>query len=297
MICVSHLTALDAAAEDFIDAAAAGGFEGCGLRIIPPKHAPTTPIAGDKPRIAALRRRADDRGIRIFEAESFGIDGDTRIADFLPALDAAAELGASYIVSGGIDADENRLAASYASLADAAQGFGLVMAIEFMPIRPMKSLADALRVLGRIGHPNAKVLIDALHLTRSGGTPEEVAKVDPALIGYVQLCDAPNPPVQALTEESRSGRLYPGEGGLPIVQLMDVLPADVEISLEAPHAHHAHLPPAERLRLAGEATIRFVREARERRNVPIVPIVPAQSMPRSEESGAGTPRRNRTDSA
>ena len=40
-----------------------------------------------------------------------------------------------------------------------------------MPVRPMKSLADALRVLGKIGHPNAKVLIDALHLTRSGGTP------------------------------------------------------------------------------------------------------------------------------
>lgn len=268
MICVSHLTAIDASAEEFIDGAAAGGFEGCGLRVIPPKHAPTTPIAGDKPRIAALRKRADDLGIRIFEAESFGIDAHTRVADYLPALEAAAELGASYIVSGGIDPDEYRLAASYAELAEAAQRFGLVMAIEFMPIRPMKSLADALRVLQKSAHPNAKVLIDALHLTRSGGTPEDVACVvrdAPALLAYVQLCDAPNPPNQPLTDESRSGRLNPGEGGLPIAHLMDLLPADIAISLEAPHLHHSKLPVRERLRLAGESTLRFVAAARARR--------------------------------
>lgn len=262
MICVSHLTAIDASAEAFIDGAAAAGFEGVGLRVIPPRHAPTQVIAGDKLRIAALRRRADDQGIRIFEAESFGIDADTQVADFLPALEAAAELGAAYVVSGGIDADEDRLAQRYAELAEAAQGFGLVMAIEFMPIRPMKSLADALRVIGKVRHPNARILIDALHLTRSGGTPEDVARVDPALIAYVQLCDAPNPPLQPLTEESRQGRLYPGEGGLPIRQLMAALPAGIPVSLEAPHAHHAHLPPAQRLRLAGEATRRFVTEAR-----------------------------------
>jgi sugar phosphate isomerase/epimerase len=267
MICVSHLTALDAPAEAFIDGAAAAGFEGCGLRVIPPKHAPTTPIAGDKPRIAALRERAKDRGIRIFEAESFGIDSDTRIVDFQPALEAAAELGAAYIVSGGIDADESRLAASYAELAEAAQRFGLVMAIEFMPSRPMKSLGDALRVLGKVAHPNAKVLIDALHLTRSGGTPDDVARVDPASLAYLQLCDAPNPPVQSLTEESRGGRLYPGEGGLPLARLMDALPTDVATSLEAPHALQRHLPAAERLRLAGVATLAFIAATRARRVV------------------------------
>lgn len=271
MLCVSHLTAIDAPAEAFIDGAAAAGFEGVGLRVIPPRHAPTPVIAGDRPRIAALRRRADDLGIRIFEAESFGIDADTRVADYLLALEAAAELGAAFIVSGGIDPDEGRLASRYAELAEAAQGFGLGMAIEFMPIRPMKSLADALRVIGQVGHPNARILVDALHLTRSGGTPAQVAAVDPARIAYVQLCDAPNPPLQALTEESRQGRLYPGEGGLPIQALMDALPAGIPVSLEAPHAHQAHLPVAERLRRAGEATRRFLTEARARRAAPVSP--------------------------
>ena len=48
MISVSHLTALDASPEEFIDGAAAAGFEGVGLRILPPRHAPMQSIVGDQ---------------------------------------------------------------------------------------------------------------------------------------------------------------------------------------------------------------------------------------------------------
>ena len=264
MISVSHLTALDASPEEFIDGAAAAGFEGVGLRILPPRHAPMQSVVGDQPRVAALRRRADDLGIRIFEAESFGMAADTDVEAMRPALAVAAELGAAYIVSGGIDDDEARLVAGYRALSAAAQSFGLGMAIEFMPSRPMRSLADAVRVLGKVAHPNARLLIDALHLARSGGTPEDVAAIDPALIAYIHLCDAPQKLATSLTEESRRGRLYPGEGALPVARLMDVLPADMSTSLEAPHPAYFHLPPRERLRLAGEATLRFVAAARAR---------------------------------
>ncbi len=267
MICVSHLTALDAPPEEFLTCAAAAGFEGVGLRILPPKHAPGRwPVVGDRPRVAALKRQADDLGIRIFEAESFGIDVDTQVPALRPALETAAELGASYIVSGGIDDDEGRLVAGYAALSEAAQSFGLGMAIEFMPSRPMRSLVDAMRVLGKVAHPNARLMIDVLHLARSGGTPDDVAALDPKVIAYIQICDAPaERSAPSLVEESRAGRLFPGEGGLPLQRLMDVLPADISMSLEAPHAVHAGLPPRERLKIAGESTLRFAAAMRARR--------------------------------
>jgi sugar phosphate isomerase/epimerase len=267
MISVSHLTALDAPPEEFLSSAAAAGFEGVGLRIFPPKHAPHQwPVVGDRPRVAALRRQADDLGIQIFEAESFGIAADTQVPALRPALETAAELGASYVVSGGIDDDEERLVAGYAALSEAAQSFGLGMAIEFMPTRPMRSLVDAVRVLGKVAHPNAYLLIDALHLARSGGTPDDVAAIDPRTIAYVHLCDAPRElGAPSLVEESRAGRLYPGEGGLPLQRLMDLLPAEMPMSLEAPNALYAGLPPRERLRIAGEATLRFVAAMRARR--------------------------------
>ena len=265
MICVSHLTALDASPEEFIDGAAAAGFEGVGLRIHPPKHAPHQyAIAVDPQWTRDLRRRADDLGIRIFEAESFGIDRDTDVDSMRHALEAATVLGASYIVSGGIDDDESRLVTSYAKLADAAAEFGLGLAIEFMPSRPMRSLHDARRVISKVGHPNARLLVDVLHLDRSGGTPEELADVDVEQIAYIHLCDAPQGPPASLTEESRRGRLFPGEGTLPLTRLFDLLPANIDVSLEAPHASHAHLSVRERLMLAGESTLRFMHGARER---------------------------------
>ena len=133
MISVSHLTALDASPEEFLDGAAAAGFEGVGLRIIPPKHTPAQwPVVGDKPRIKALRKRADDLGIRIFEAESFMMEADADMATLQRGLEAAAELGVSCLVSAGADPDEERLVAGYAALGEAAARFGIVAGMEFM---------------------------------------------------------------------------------------------------------------------------------------------------------------------
>lgn len=67
---------------------------------------------------------------------------------------------------------------------------------------------------------NGKVLIDALHLFRSGGTVADVQAMDAHLIGALQLCDAPlqgpDPSdTPAILAEARAGRLPPLEGELP----------------------------------------------------------------------------------
>lgn len=265
MICVSHLTALDAAPELFMTSAAQAGFTGVGLRLLPPRHAPLQyPIAGDLRRCKTLRAQADDLGIAVFEAESFAMEADASIGTFLPGLEAGAVLGASVLVSGAVDPDETRLVENYVRLAEAAAEFGITMAIEFMPSRPMKSLRDGLRVLDKVDHPNARLLIDVLHLIRSGGTIEELAAVPEDKIAYVHLSDAPlaHPGQEGLTPESRAGRLYPGEGELPLAALFSVLRRDIAVSLEAPHRDQQDLPPTERVRRAGAQTLSFMRGIR-----------------------------------
>lgn len=272
MISVSHLTALDARPEGLIRAAAAAGFQGVGLRVLPPRHAPGLyPVAGDPVWCRELRKLADDAGIRVFEAESFAMDHDSDVAAMEPGLEAAAVLGASVLVSGGADPHEARLTENYARLAELAAGYGIVMAIEFMPSRPMKTLSDARRVMARVGHPNARLLIDVLHLCRSGSALAELATLTADQISHVHLCDAPAPhPGQAgLTAESREGRLYPGEGGLPVVEILAALPRDVPISLEAPHRDQQHLAPEERIARAGAATLAFL-DGLRRRPGPVV---------------------------
>ena len=57
-----------------------------------------------------------------------------------------------------------------------------------------------------------------------------------------------------LRKESRTARLLPGEGSLWLDELLDALGPDADVSVEAPSARHAHLPAAERARLAYDAT-------------------------------------------
>jgi sugar phosphate isomerase/epimerase len=112
------------------------------------------------------------------------------------------------------------------------------------------------------------VLVDALHLARSGGTPEAVAALPPGRIAYMQLCDGPaqSPPLESLAHESRNERRWPGEGEFPLDELFDGLPDDIPISVEVPRAVDASRSMEERALLAGAATRTWLAKYRARRS-------------------------------
>jgi sugar phosphate isomerase/epimerase len=118
----------------------------------------------------------------------------------------------------------------------------------------VKTLADARRILDRTAHSAGAILVDALHMQRSGATPADVAAVPPALLPYAQLCDGPFEPVRPVEEvaltEARTGRHFPGDGGFPLRELVEALPADAALAIEAPVAELADKPPDEVARLA-----------------------------------------------
>lgn len=268
MISVSHMTALDAEPELLVETAARAGFDGVGLRIFPPPHAPDQyPVVGDRRRIRDLKQRASDAGIRLFEAESFGMDGQPDRDAYARALEVAAELGAGVVVSAGIDDNAERLAGNYHWLASVAADHGILVAMEFMPYRGMKTFRDALAMHAAVDHPNAKLLIDAVHLSRGGSTVADVAGMpDRSIIGHFHLCDAPAAAPARLEDvmaESRVGRLYPGQGELQLSQLLQLLPQECSLSLEAPHRDQQSWSPAERILSAGETTLDWLRRNRK----------------------------------
>jgi sugar phosphate isomerase/epimerase len=117
-------------------------------------------------------------------------------------------------------------------------------------------------VVERAAHPAGSVLVDALHLRRSGGSPADLAALPPERLPYGQLCDAPLEPVwpdeQVAIAESRGGRLLPGDGELPLRELIDVLPPGSALSVEAPVAALADRSPAERASRAFAAATRLL---------------------------------------
>ena len=91
--------------------------------------------------------------------------------------------------------------------------------------------------MGLAGRPNGAILADNLHLDRAGGDAIEVlGRLDPALLPYAQLCDAPASPADSsrrgLFSDARDGRRLLGEGELPIREFLAALPAALPLSLE-----------------------------------------------------------------
>ena len=83
-----------------------------------------------------------------------------------------------------------------------------------------------------------------------GRKPAQIAALDPALIGYAQLCDAPLVSKAAsYADEARHERLPPGEGELPLLDFVSVLPRDVIVGLEIPMLRQAErgVSPHDRL--------------------------------------------------
>jgi sugar phosphate isomerase/epimerase len=264
---LAPLTIRDAGPLDLIEAAAAGGFDAVTIRVLdPPGVAPGEPVTGNDALIAAIRRRLAATGITVFSATGIWLAPDFAPPRIEPALAAAAELGAAYCLAAGYDADWPRLVDNFAALCQTAARYRLCIALEFMPYIQVRTVEEAARLLRDAAEPNAGLVIDALHLARSGGTPAAAAAVRDR-VAYLQLCDAPRlkPAQLELRAESLGHRLYPGDGELPLFELMDALPPEVPIDLEAPRAADSGLAIAERGRRAGDATLRFLAAYRARR--------------------------------
>jgi sugar phosphate isomerase/epimerase len=265
---LAHLTVLDAHPLELIDAAVAGGFDAVGLRLVRPTGAvATTPVVGDEALIRQLLGRLRDTAIAVLDVESIWIEPDTDVAALRPALEVGQRLGARNVLTMGNDPDEARLTDCFARLCEEAARFDLRVNLEFAAFTRAPSIQAAQRIVDRAGQANGGILIDALHLARSGGTPADIRRIDPRRLAYSQLCDArgPRPATDdALRREARLDRHYPGTGDLPLTEILDALPAGLPIGVEAPCVEDAALPVLERARRCGEATRRFLDRYRRR---------------------------------
>lgn len=261
---LDHLTILDAAPAQLIEAAAAGGFDAVGLRIVAPQPSDTiAPVIGQREVLRELKARMASTGVKIGLIEAIWLAPETGIAKLESALATGADLGAEFVLVVGNDPDEGRTIANLSRVAEVANTYGLQIAFEFMSYICVRNFDQAVGVVQAARQPNVRLLIDALHLSRSGQHPRTLGKLDSAVVSYVHLCDADAdvPPIEKLREEGRYGRYgryYPGEGGLWLDDFLDAMPSGVPIGIEAPCRAYAQLPPVERGRLAGKATRGFL---------------------------------------
>ena len=228
---LEHLTLLDVPPPDLVTVAAAAGFSAVGLRVSPATDDERPwPMSSCSPMLAETALRCADLGITVLDVEAIRL-GAGSVA-VTPVLETAAALGARFVNAICEDAALSRLADEFAGLVQAARPYGIRPVVEFMAYRSLRTLDDATAMAA--GSGGGGILIDALHVQRCGVSLGALRELKPALVTYVQLCDAPAAAPADEIAEARSGRLLPGDGELPLRELLAALPDGIPVAVEAP---------------------------------------------------------------
>ncbi len=225
-LCLNSITVPGLLPEQ-VQAAAAAGFAGIGLWAKDVQGCP----GGTK----AARRLLQQRGLAVPEfllLRDFQRVTPERRAQAFAEADALfavmREIGAdTFLACGttapGTDRDLDAAAQDLRDLADLAARHGLRIAYEFLAWAAwIKDIATAWEVVRRADRENVGLILDTFHIFMVGSRLEDLDPVPPERISLVHLVDAPALDLDLL-EISRHHRVFPGEGVLPIPDLVRVV--------------------------------------------------------------------------
>ncbi len=210
----------------FVESAAEAGWPATGVWFEPDSWSDAT--------TRAVRDRLDDSGLIALDVEVVQISTGGDFGDRL--VDVAAELGARNVLAISSLDDHAATADRLGELCRRAAPAGISVCLEFMRFTTVKTLADALYVVGLVDEPNVGILPDLLHVVRSSTTFEEIANTDPALFPYAQWCDGAAEPRGWSTDEvvvdALDDRTIPGDGALDAAGFEALFSESVPFSLE-----------------------------------------------------------------
>lgn len=214
---------------DTILAAAAGGFDAVGLWVEPEKWNTQT--------ILDCRQALTDTGLQLLDVEVIWIKPDSDMKAFRKVIDIGAELGAKNVLCVSSHPDFSATAATLFQLCRHAESTGLRVALEFGIFTEVKNLGLALAVLDDVEHPLRALLVDPIHVDRSGTHAAEIASVPRELLPYAQFCDAPakRPDPGNFDEiitDAIDLREQCGAGALDLGAIYDALPTGIPLSIE-----------------------------------------------------------------
>ncbi|MBU6266489.1 MAG: sugar phosphate isomerase/epimerase [Sphingomonadales bacterium] len=245
---------------DIVRAAAGAGFDAVGLWVEPAEWTAAT--------TRDVRATLADCGLPVLDVEVAWLKPDASLDDHRRVIDIGAEVGAGNLLCVSSDPSMAATADWLGALCRHAEGSGIRVALEFGVFTEVKNLDMALAVLDAVAHPLRALLIDPIHVDRSGTSIADIARVDPALLPYAQFCDAParrpDPAdFDAVITDAIDLREQCGAGALPLGDLYRALPAGIPLSIELrSRALRERWPgPVARAQAVAEATRRWMKTA------------------------------------
>lgn len=260
----SPFSAPTVALEEKIRVAAAVGYTHLELWVNELDHY----IAGGGS-LADVKRLLDDHGLTVpsmITLVGWMEPGDeAAFAECRRRMELAAAVGAPRIVATPYGkrqpeftaVDLEQVADRYRALCELGEQTGVMPQMEFLGFySSIYLLEQAAAVVEIAGHPAGTLVLDPFHLWRGGSGFARVGSVPVERIGICHFNDAPasNPP---RFEQVDADRVYPGDGVLPLVEMLRTLAAngyDGPLSLELFNPGYWSLPVVENIRLGLEKT-------------------------------------------
>lgn len=139
-----------------------------------------------------------------------------------------ADIGAEHIQTIANTAGENYnqkwVAARYRDVLEIGiNEYKILPALVFVKYQPIKTMGQAMGLIMDANHPSAMMIPDTYHMYISEGGFEALKLINGRSIAIFQFSDAPASP--AVSELGDSHRVYPGDGILPLPQILRDLKA------------------------------------------------------------------------
>ena len=198
---------------------------------------PNYAFAADKALFRETKRALAETGLALSDIELAKIYDGLDPKSYLPAFEAAAELGCRHVIASVWTKDRDFAIDCFAQFCDFGRPLGLSIELEFVTFAEVTTLAGALDIVKTAGRSNCGILVDTLHLQRSRVDPRELDAVPRELFHMAHICDADAeiPATrEGLIHTARDARLYVGEGGIDIAGILHRIP-EVTYSIELPH--------------------------------------------------------------
>lgn len=237
-----HLTLKELDPLAFIEVAAAEGYDQLSLFT----NAPHVPQAGQEGKfvyptvtpdlVPEAKARIDAHGLKVVGAEFFLITPGVDLIAYGPGLATGSALGAAHVMTHIFDTDEPRAVDTLGAFCDLAADHGLKVAIEFCSLTPgCRSIRQAAWFVDQVGRANLGFSVCPMHLTRSGGTPEDVAALDAHYVLNGQINDGRGLHASSDYFAEVHDRELPGDGDFPLHEILSALPAATPIEVKIPY--------------------------------------------------------------
>jgi len=214
---------------DIIESAHAAGFDMAGLWV--------DPAEWDAARHRDTKRALADTGLPVIDVEVVWFQPGASVDDHLRILDIGMELGAANALCVSSVDEPAQTADWLARLCRHVEGSPLRVNLEFGVFTKVPDLGAARAIVEHVNHPAAAILVDPIHVDRSGTDPADIAALDRKFLSYAQFCDAraerPDPAdFDAVIVDAVDLREHEGEGALDLDAIWRALPADIPLSIE-----------------------------------------------------------------